>query len=826
MKPLLSEYYQYLFAGHARIDVSHMPPSKQAQRKHFIIACIREKFKNMTEDDDLSQHFRRMLRQTGSELEQVLYGNQEDDLGPITPGHALPDDAALLVHFQQLNTHYLFFKHDDKETAVHFQLFFKICKIVNLFIEKSGALDETIGLQAYKMLVWYGYAPGRNPFARIEGHFSAHNSSLSKPLSDILKPDLPINDPPIKKLEQWRKLIELHGQIAITLFQEAQPIEQGLRKNRLTLPSAINQAASLRYQRANEYPDLASLCYQYDRPQDMFNRCLAIRPFIKTRDKLPHLVVEGSDYGYNGYCLVKMPADDPNAYLLGDISHSCQSIGAASETLVRDGLLLENNGFLVLLKGKKPGAGPPLNREQAIRYSDYKIVAHGYLWNSTSGLVLDSFESLRSGDEPAGIHLLKQYGRALLQEYPQYRLFSLGAGGKTPAALLHEANTPLLFLTDPMLQGKQHLDSLMQFVLAEHNLDERRAALKQRLIDNKLGWDADDLAERIAIDSLYTDSQFLSIECTLFDEKICQLIRLFESVNPEKFKQYFLNKTDIFLGLLYTLKQLNLTADTTTCCNALAFTKIAAIHSLKLLQQQQLLDNTIATRIFSSEAAFKTLTAIIHFLAAWNALNQSTLHLLLHAKTIATRLNFQDKIQRLARKNQVFSEDFSALLSLPPKRQQEALKHLCWLSEMDLFTPPNRRLFLTHPTHAHALQALFMRLKNLHHQFSETDYALLEEHLDKLLALQIAADFLADKRQLTLIAWRAVIPLAIKQQSGAGQLKEWLERHWNKDASFLDPASGRHRLFTSTSPALNDQDIDAPIKPGPPPLTDSRYKNQ
>lgn len=113
---------------------------------------------------------------------------------------------------------------------MHFQLFFKICKIVNLFLEKSGALDETIGLQAYKMLVWYGYAPGRNPFARIEGHFSAHNSSLSKPLSDILKPDLPINDPPIKKLEQWRKLIQLHGQIAITLFQEAQPIEQGLRK--------------------------------------------------------------------------------------------------------------------------------------------------------------------------------------------------------------------------------------------------------------------------------------------------------------------------------------------------------------------------------------------------------------------------------------------------------------------------------------------------------------------------------------------------------------------------------------------------------------------
>ncbi|MDX1836358.1 hypothetical protein DIZ81_02000 [Legionella taurinensis] len=818
MKPSLSEYYQYVLAGHARLDLSQVPPARQAQRRHFIIACIKEKFQAITEDSDLSLHFRRMLRQTGSELEGVLYGNQEDPLGPAMPGYEIPDDETIFAFFKPLNARYLFFERDDDEAAQQFSLFFKIGKMVNLYLEKSGAGDEAIGLQAYKMLVWHGYTPGRNPFARIESHVNTHGASLDKPLSDSLKPDLPINDPPIKKVEQWRKLIALHGQIAILLLQQAQAIEQGLKKNRLTLIAAIQQAAALRYERAREYPELASLCYQYNRPQSLFDQCLALRPLIKTRDRLPGLVIEGRDFGYRGYSLVKLPANDPNAYLLGEINHCCQSMGAASESIVRDGLRFENNGFLVLLKEKKPGAGPPCDLQGAIRYSDYEIVAHGYLWNSSSGLVLDSFESLRSTDEPAGIYLLQQYGRAVLLAYPQYRLFSLGAGGKTPAALVHEANLPLLFLTDPMLQGKQHLDSFLQFVVAERDLDQRRDALRRRLSDNKLGWDPDDLARLIAVDSLHTDSQFDSIETTLFDENICQLIRLFEAENPEKFSLLFLRETDVFLGLIYTLKQCNLTTDHTLCCQALAFTKITAIHTLKLLQQLPALDNTILKRLFSSETEFKKLSAICHALAGWNALNQSTFDLLLNAQTVAVRLKLQDKIQRLAKKNQVVPDDFLALVTLSPKQQQETLEHLCLLSEMGLFTPPIRRCLLTHPAHGNALLLFLPRLNHLHDQLTEDDYAFIQQHINKLPALQAAADFLADKNQLTRFAWRALIPVIIKRKSTTDQLNQWLEHYWKKETSAVTTASGKHGMFISKTPAFNEQEIDATIgRSSPPP---------
>ncbi|KTD45746.1 hypothetical protein Lrub_2543 [Legionella rubrilucens] len=818
MKPSLSEYYQYVLAGHARIDLSQVPPAKQAQRRHFIIACIKEKFQAIIEDGDLSLHFRRMLRQTGSELEEVLYGNQEDPLGPAMPGYEIPDDETIFALFQPLNARYHFFKRDDDETVQQFKLFFKIGKMVNLYLEKSGADDGAIGLQAYKMLVWHGFTPGRNPFARIESHVSTHGASLEKPLSDSLKPDLPINDPPIKKFEQWRKLIALHGQIAIMLLQQAQPIEQGLKKNRLTLTSALQQAAALRYGRAREYPELATLCYLYNRPQSLFDQCLALRPLIKTRDRLPDLVIEGRDFGYKGYSLVKMPANDPNAYLLGEITHCCQSMGAASESIVRDGLLFENNGFLVLLKEKKPGAGPPRDLQGAIRYSDYEIVAHGYLWNSASGLVLDSFESLRAADEPAGIALLQQYGRAVLQEYPQYRLFLLGAGGKTPAALVHEANLPLLFLTDPMLEGKQHLDSFLQFVLAERDLDERRDALRRRLSDNKLGWDPDDLARLIAVDSLYTDSQFDSIESTLFDENACQIIRSFEAENPEKFSRFFLKKPDVFLGLLYALKRRNLTEDHALCCQALAFTKITAIHTLKLLQQLPSLDKTIFKRLFSSEAEFKKISTMSHFLAGWNALNQSTFTLLLNAQTVASRLNLQDKIQRLSKKNHVVSDDFLALVNLSPKQQQETLEHLCLLSEMGLFTPPIRYCLLTDPAHGNTLLLLLSRLNPLHDQFTESDYTFIQQHIDELPALQVAADFLIDKNQLTLSAWRALIPVLMKRKSSTDQLKQWLEHYWEKETPAVATVSGKHGLFMSKTPAFNDQEIDAAVgRSSPPP---------
>ncbi|QRN04881.1 hypothetical protein GH742_14005 [Legionella sp. MW5194] len=818
MKPSLSEYYQYVLAGHARIDLSQVPPARQAQRRHFIIACIKEKFEIITRDSESSPHFRRMLRQTGSELEEVLYGNQDDPLAPLMPGYEIPDEDTIFAFFQPLNARYLFFEKNDDEAAQHFSLFFKIGKMVNLYLEKSGADDDAIGLQAYKMLVWHGYTPGRNPFARMESHVNTHGASLEKPFSDSLKPDLPINDPPIIKLEQWRKLIALHGPIAILLLQQAQAIEQGLKKTRLTLLAAIQQAAALRYERASEYPELASLCYQYNRPQNLFNQCLTLRPLIKTRDRLPDLVIEGRDFGYKGYSLVKLPANDPNAYLLGEINHCCQSMGAASESIVRDGLLFENNGFLVLLKERKPGAGPPRDLQGVIRYSDYEIVAHGYLWNSTSGLVLDSFESLRAADEPAGIYLLQQYGRAVLQAYPQYRLFSLGAGGKTPAALVHEANLPLLFLTDPMLQGKQHLDSFLQFVLAEHDLDQRRDALRRRLSDNKLGWDPDDLARLVAVDSLYTDSQFDSIESTLFDENVCQLLRLFEAENPEKFSQFFQKKTGIFLGLVYTLKQCHLTTDHTLCCQALAFTKITTIHTLRLLQQIPALEKGIFKRLFSSEAEFKKGSAICHFLAGWNALNNSTFNLLLNAQTVAARLALQDKIQRLAKKNQVVPDDFLALATLSPLQQQETMEHLCLLSEMGLFIPPIRRCLLRHPGHGNALLLFLPRLNHLHAQFTESDYAFIQQHIHQLPALQVAADFLAAKNQLTLFAWRALTPVMIKRKSSTDQLKQWLEHHWKKETCTVTTASGKHGLFISKTPVFNEQEIDtATVRNSSPP---------
>ncbi|WP_341791636.1 hypothetical protein [Rickettsia endosymbiont of Gonocerus acuteangulatus] len=133
------------------------------------------------------------------------------------------------------------------------------------------------------------------------------------------------------------------------------------------LQDAIFLQTQLTYAKADEYPELTELALKYKLSEEDFNQCLEIEKQKKNSDNLPNITIHGKDLdckldsstSLNGYHLVKLPINDPRAYILGHIVKDCQSIGRHSERCVIDGITRENNGFYVLLKSKnsaKPNA--------------------------------------------------------------------------------------------------------------------------------------------------------------------------------------------------------------------------------------------------------------------------------------------------------------------------------------------------------------------------------------------------------------------------------------------------------------------------------------
>ena len=92
---------------------------------------------------------------------------------------------------------------------------------------------------------------------------------------------------------------------------------------------------------------------------------------------------------------MKLPKEDPRAYLLGKITGGDQSIGDKQEQIAIASITLENNGVYVLLKQKKlddtsaesktyPSPFLEGATGKKINYALFDIVGQGNVWRSSS----------------------------------------------------------------------------------------------------------------------------------------------------------------------------------------------------------------------------------------------------------------------------------------------------------------------------------------------------------------------------------------------------------------------------------------------------------
>ncbi|WP_341789832.1 hypothetical protein [Rickettsia endosymbiont of Polydrusus tereticollis] len=268
------------------------------------------------------------------------------------------------------------------------------------------------------------------------------------------------------------------------------------------LSEAQNIKIKLTYKRADEYPELAKVSLDYNLNNELFDKCLDIEKRKKKSDNLPDVIIHGTEVSddlrignkeaLQEYHIVKLPINDPRAYILGKITNSCQSIGGQSEVCVIDGITRENNGFYVLLKNKKKNQENLKIFKQTgeIDYQNFEIVEQGYAWLSDVGnLTFDSWENLRNqklggglADDGIIVPLLRLFAEKVCETTDISRV-TIGTGGKTPN-LFKAQNT--LNNEENMKEGFNYGDAQHQVLIGQKKY---LTALQAILDDKNTHWD-------------------------------------------------------------------------------------------------------------------------------------------------------------------------------------------------------------------------------------------------------------------------------------------------------------------------------------------------
>jgi hypothetical protein len=531
----INNFYNYVFLQKA-IALSKVPEVKkqevllkQRQQLQAYFCQIKEK-----------KYFRALLREKEKiELEDALYG---DHTTPLDPAEPWPSSDAIQIKFKSLDAEYGYFENDSEAESI-FEKFFFACKLIADFSEENNTpSDDLAYLNAYKCMVLFGWN-AVTPLKNTADFIKQHGVKYEKPVHDVLVYNIPNNDLPIH-LKEWQKLIKKSGLTAIRLFQQASAIEAVLKQQApRTLTEAQEAASHITYKRAEEYPELAELCLQYNVTEPVFNRCLAIKP--KKTDALPDVIIDGATVDYPGYYLLKLPFDDPRAFILGHLTNCCQSIGGDAEKSVIDGVTRPKTGFYVLLKAKdlqskpldekddeKTSAAPPLINKK-INYAQYKIVGQGLLWESwTKNLTFDSWENLTPSVENKVILPMLEAFAKEVTSHGDYMRVTIGLGGKTPAAF----RSRKIDNAEIIDEGYQYADSLTQALVY---INQEKSSKLAELISNKY-----DLK---AILSSTKQAEFLE---TLFSESNVQFYQ--RSLSLKNHAKFFEDATsNIFLLAIY-----------------------------------------------------------------------------------------------------------------------------------------------------------------------------------------------------------------------------------------------------------------------------------
>ncbi|MHB1947780.1 MAG: ankyrin repeat domain-containing protein [Gammaproteobacteria bacterium] len=487
-----TELYDYVCGDRAAPDTFKQRSKTSPENK--IKKFFFEEKKPLIKNEDRNRFIQALKKLHSFNLEKQL--TQDQPILDEKANYDFPDEKSIQSNFDELENQYHFFNPEERETALaKFREYFILSKLIADFIEFNNTEgDKRAYLHAYKLLVVFGDLGGKNLFEDFDKYVIEHNLRKNETsLQTALLHSLPNNNPdqPID-LPQWQRLIRQAGPRSFHLFRRAAEIEAKLKRAPKDLKEALKISKSIKYKNADIDPELSDLCMLYDLDETIFERCLELKKQQKKSDNLPNTVIDGSIIKKPGYYLVKLPPNDPRAFILGYITNCCQSIGRDSEQCVIDGITRANNGFYLLLKENKKqrkskDKKQPIHPDGSINYKDFKIVGQSYGWLSEDdNFTFDSWENLHKADDPVITALLRIFGKEIIQKHPSILRVTIGINRKTPIEFRKKINYP-----EKIKEGHHYSDSKVQglIYINEERQQQLLESLQQQLrhiIENEI----------------------------------------------------------------------------------------------------------------------------------------------------------------------------------------------------------------------------------------------------------------------------------------------------------------------------------------------------
>ncbi|MFA6038529.1 MAG: ankyrin repeat domain-containing protein [Legionellales bacterium] len=154
----------------------------------------------------------------------------------------------------------------------------------------------------------------------------------------------------------WAELALKDGPKLAAYFHLADKIEALLGRKPDNLMEVKKSAKRIHYMREEEKPSLAYLFSEYLIPEEAFDLTLNCLARIPVKDQLPNITIYGDALpeSLHEFYLKKLPKTDPRGFILGAMTHNCQSVGSAGQDCALHGMLSEYGGFYVLFKKTAP----------------------------------------------------------------------------------------------------------------------------------------------------------------------------------------------------------------------------------------------------------------------------------------------------------------------------------------------------------------------------------------------------------------------------------------------------------------------------------------
>ena len=302
------------------------------------------------------------------------------------------------------------------------------------FARPSETTSFDLSIHCYKLISLFKEANLALKF------ISQHQNIQSKqPIHDLCLFHLPTI--PIQYTSGWIKLFFDHGKELTPYLHLAGRIEQLLNRAPNSLEEVKQISSKIKYSREIENPELADLFYPYNIPEKAFSRILdQYKP--KQTSLIPDFMIDGKDFNEPRFYLKKLPDRDLRGFVLGEMTHCCQSAGGQGESCAMHGMSSPYGGFYLVFKRNKEKeisnfrkivdiamrvetkegfldsfqtksqrqkyekislAYPTLKelrhylRRELVKLEEDELVAQMWTWISQNGgLVIDSWERLRS----------------------------------------------------------------------------------------------------------------------------------------------------------------------------------------------------------------------------------------------------------------------------------------------------------------------------------------------------------------------------------------------------------------------------------------------